>query len=377
MSYGEEHAYDDGEQQQRNRGGNRNKNKGKQGGQFALDPDYIDVAARIREFRKAHPNGSLQPVDPAKPYSIERLPVEIVDKDGEPTGEYADQVFIVYVASAYRTPDDPCPGIGSAWEPFPGRTPYTRNSELQNAETSAWGRAIVASLTSDTKAVASADEIRNRRAEQEGSQEPGTEILQATWDKVVAARGDLSAEQREEMRMWAVQEGIQLPPLLEAQGLAWLAQAESIASRTRDVEVPPTPQPETVPVPEERVPLTQVVAEMASRRDGASAPLGPVNDAMAERLAAVAAQDAAAGPEWVPGDTADRESFEASQDDGEAPVVDPHDTGDDAEATTGPVVPPKSEWSTMHCFTCRKDIRGYAGMPCPDPECNGTLEPPF
>jgi hypothetical protein len=28
------------------------------------------------------------------------------------------------------------PGIGMAWEPFPGRTPYTKASELMNAETS-------------------------------------------------------------------------------------------------------------------------------------------------------------------------------------------------------------------------------------------------
>ena len=42
----------------------------------------------------------------------------------------------------------------------PGLTPYTKNSELQNAETSAWGRALVAVLAADTKeGVASADEV--------------------------------------------------------------------------------------------------------------------------------------------------------------------------------------------------------------------------
>ena len=67
------------------------------------------------------------------------------------------------MALAYRAPDDPMPGIGTAWEPFPGRTPYTRDSELMNAETSAWGRAIVATLAADTnKGIASREEVRNR-----------------------------------------------------------------------------------------------------------------------------------------------------------------------------------------------------------------------
>lgn len=115
--------------------------------------DYVEVSERIIEFRAKHPTGSLQPADPSKPYSIERV---------------GDQAFVVVVAAAYRTPDDPRPGIGTAWEPCPGRTPYTRFSELQNAETSAWGRAIIAVGAADAKrGVASADEIRNRPAERQ------------------------------------------------------------------------------------------------------------------------------------------------------------------------------------------------------------------
>src|SRR5690606_9763894 len=97
--------------------------------------------------------GSLQPVDPAQPYRVERI---------------GDDTYIVVVAAAYRTPDDKRPGIGMAYEPYPGRTPYTRGSELQNAETSAWGRAIVAALAADTRrGIASAEEVRNRQAERE------------------------------------------------------------------------------------------------------------------------------------------------------------------------------------------------------------------
>ncbi len=112
---------------------------------FKLADDYVDVAARIAAFREKHPDGSLQQV------SLDFR-------------EVAGAWWVVYTAAAYRSPDDDRPGHGTAWEPVPGRTPYTKDSELQNAETAAWGRAIVAALAADTrKGVASADEVRSRQ----------------------------------------------------------------------------------------------------------------------------------------------------------------------------------------------------------------------
>ena len=107
--------------------------------------DYIDVATRIVEFRDKFPTGSLQQVK----YEF----VTVNNKD-----------WIVYTAAAYRTPDDERPGIGTAWEPIPGPTNFTRDSEVQNAETAAWGRAMVAALAVDTKkGIASSEEVRNRQ----------------------------------------------------------------------------------------------------------------------------------------------------------------------------------------------------------------------
>ncbi len=112
---------------------------------FKLADDYVDVAARIAAFREKHPDGSLQQV------SLDFR-------------EVAGSWWCIYTAAAYRSPDDDRPGHGTAWEPVPGRTPYTKDSELQNAETAAWGRAIVAVLAADTrKGVASADEVRARQ----------------------------------------------------------------------------------------------------------------------------------------------------------------------------------------------------------------------
>ena len=110
--------------------------------------DYIDVATRIIEFREKYPQGSLVQV------SLEFL------------SDFGGKDWVVYTAAAYRSPDDQQPGIGTAWEPVPGPTRFTRDSEVQNAETAAWGRAMVAALAVDTrKGIASSEEVRNRQVE--------------------------------------------------------------------------------------------------------------------------------------------------------------------------------------------------------------------
>ncbi len=113
---------------------------------FKMD-DYVDVAERIGLFYAKYPDGRLSRMGEPKV-----LPV-------------GDKLFIMYTAKAYRTPDDPLPGIGTAWEPFPGPTQFTKDSELMNAETAAWGRAIIAAGIGSKK-IASAEEVRNRQPEQ-------------------------------------------------------------------------------------------------------------------------------------------------------------------------------------------------------------------
>ena len=109
--------------------------------------DYIDVAERLQEMREKYPDLSMQQV------SMEFR-------------TFGGKDWVVYVAAAYRTPDDPRPGIGSAWEPVPGPTPYTKDSEVQNAETSAWGRALIAIGASTKNGIASSEEITNRTGDE-------------------------------------------------------------------------------------------------------------------------------------------------------------------------------------------------------------------
>ena len=105
---------------------------------------YIDVPSRIKLFMSRHPEGSLQMDAP-----------EFVEVEGKK--------WVIGRAYAYRTPDDLRPGVGTAWEIVPGTTPFTRGSEIQNLETSAWGRAIGALGIGIDASIATLDEIQHAK----------------------------------------------------------------------------------------------------------------------------------------------------------------------------------------------------------------------
>ncbi len=151
--------------------------------------DYVDVAARIAEFYTRFPDGSLQ-MDPP----------EWVEVDGAK--------FIMGRAYAYRTPDDGRPGIGTAWEPVPGRTPYTRGSEVQNLETSSWGRAI-ASLGIATKAgIATAQEVEGAQARRVDYVETGARSGPLARAQAREATGPASSKQVGYLRKIMREQGI-------------------------------------------------------------------------------------------------------------------------------------------------------------------------
>jgi len=135
----------------------------KQGDGWASD--YIPVNERIAEFIKVYPEGSLRPLWPDEPYRV--------------LGE-GETKWLVYGACAYRTPDDQAPGVGLAWEPVPGRTPYTRGSELMVAETSAWGRALAAIGIATNKSIATAEEVRSAQERSGRPQSAGARTAKAS-----------------------------------------------------------------------------------------------------------------------------------------------------------------------------------------------------
>jgi hypothetical protein len=137
--------------------------------------DYVDVAERLREFYEKHPQGRV----------ITAI-VEMSDKR------------VVVRAEVYRGAEQALPsGIGHSQLSIPGSTPYTRGAELENAETSAVGRALVmAGLAS--KRIASADEVAAKRtpsgAPSAQSSEPESDVIYQAAEAIFG--DDLPAPQK-------------------------------------------------------------------------------------------------------------------------------------------------------------------------------------
>jgi len=110
--------------------------------------DYVEVAERVSLFFQKYPDGSIQ-ADEAKIVTI------------------GEKAFITVIARAYRTPDDPRPGIAQAWEAWPGKTNFTRDSEAMNAETSAVGRALGLLGIASKRSIATREDVLRRKAEQD------------------------------------------------------------------------------------------------------------------------------------------------------------------------------------------------------------------
>lgn len=122
--------------------------------------DYVTVNKRIEAFYAAHPEGSIQS-------EIHTL----TDK------------LVVVRAWVYRTPDDSRPCIAHSQLGIPGKTSFTKDSEVENAETSAVGRALAMMGFEVRKGMASQEEVRNKTVPREISQpEPeATEKPKPEW----------------------------------------------------------------------------------------------------------------------------------------------------------------------------------------------------
>lgn len=107
--------------------------------------NYTTVNDRLLELFKKYPDARIQNQRP-----------EIVEFDG--------REWWLVTTRIWRSVDDVLPVIASAAEPK-GTTPYTRDSEMMNAETSAIGRAILLVGGIGIKpggSLASANEVQNR-----------------------------------------------------------------------------------------------------------------------------------------------------------------------------------------------------------------------
>jgi len=126
--------------------------------------DYVDVPTRFRLALDKWPD-----------LRVVETPAEVVT--------IGDRTFISVTVKVYRDLLDLLPCVATAWEPFPGTTPYVRNSEMMNCSTSALGRAL--GMMIPFGKMASFEEVQNRQHDT-----PTVAPSRGTQTKATPADGD-------------------------------------------------------------------------------------------------------------------------------------------------------------------------------------------
>ena len=111
---------------------------------FNID-NYVDVPTRLSEALKRYPE-----------LRIQETAAEVVTM---PDGS----TFYRCTITVWRDAADLIPSIATAAEPYPGKTPYTKNSEFMVGMTSALGRALGYMGFGVNKSIASKNEVLARQ----------------------------------------------------------------------------------------------------------------------------------------------------------------------------------------------------------------------
>ena len=106
--------------------------------------EYVDVKTRLKQALKLYPQ------------------LRIVEHRPEIT-QVGDQLFIECSVTVSRDPDDPIPVTAYIFEPYPGKTSFTKNSEQANGATSVLGRALGYMGLGIDKSIASSNEVLGRQ----------------------------------------------------------------------------------------------------------------------------------------------------------------------------------------------------------------------
>jgi len=124
--------------------------------------DYVDVPTRFRLALDKWPD-----------LRVVETPAEVIT--------IGDRTFISVTVKVYRDLLDLLPCVATAWEPFPGTTPYVRNSEMMNCSTSALGRAL--GMMIPFGKMASFEEVQNRQNDTPAAAPRQPKPAQTTDDK--------------------------------------------------------------------------------------------------------------------------------------------------------------------------------------------------
>jgi len=117
--------------------------------------EYVDVKTRLKQALKIFPQ------------------LRIVEHRPEIT-QVGDQLFIECSVTVSRDPDDPIPVTAYMFEPYPGRTTFTKLSEQANGATSALGRALGYMGFGIDKSIASSNEVLGR---QQGAEDDRNKVI--------------------------------------------------------------------------------------------------------------------------------------------------------------------------------------------------------
>ena len=135
--------------------------------------DYIEVKDRIISFYKDHPDGRVQ--------------TEVIE---------LTDARVTVKARVYQYEEDSCPTTGHSWLNIPGSTNFTKGSELENAETSAVGRALAMMGYEVKKSIASRDEVAMKQ-DDETPPVPGNNGKKATEKQISLIMSRLRASTAE------------------------------------------------------------------------------------------------------------------------------------------------------------------------------------
>ena len=123
--------------------------------------EYVDVKTRLKQALALYPQ------------------LRIVEHRPEIT-QVGDQLFIECSVTVSRDPDDPIPVTAYVFEPYPGKTSFTRNAEQMNGATSVLGRALGYMGLGIDKSIASSNELLGRQQGAEDDRKTVVSIARPT-----------------------------------------------------------------------------------------------------------------------------------------------------------------------------------------------------
>jgi hypothetical protein len=151
--------------------------------------DYVDVPTRLAEALKRWPDLRIQETKPI-----------IVTVD--------NQQYVEISCTVWRDSTDLMPTIAYCWEPIPGRTPYTKGSEMMNASTSCLGRALGFLGMGIGKSIASRNEVQARQPGPLAEVKPIRDDLEQPFSDTTDTKQYASPKQRGMIRARAFEKKI-------------------------------------------------------------------------------------------------------------------------------------------------------------------------